>query len=80
MSHRIRFAAVLLTMISLTVGSLNAFPVSPHRTVPAEEGAGVLTTIMDWLAFLFSGNRPEGESPKPTRAKIGSQLDPDGNH
>lgn len=79
MSRKIRFAAALLILGSLTCGSLSAFPLE-HRTVLAQEGAGTLTVLVDWVASLFSWKRVQGTAPRHAQPKIASQLDPDGHH
>jgi hypothetical protein len=79
MSRKIRLAAALLMVSSLTSGSLNAFPLA-HSPVFADRGTGSLTTLVNWIGSFSSGAKPHGKVPKPVRSKIASQLDPDGNH
>jgi hypothetical protein len=81
MSRRIRFAAALLILASLTCGSLGALPPS-FRAVPAESvRSDFLTAIVEWIAGLLAPDRPTGEVPNPTpQTKEGSSYDPSGGH
>ncbi len=78
MSHKIRFAAALLILSSLSLGSLNALPLHPAQAVGHE--GDVLVAVMDWMASLFSWGKPHGNVPKHPRLKYASQLDPNGQH
>jgi hypothetical protein len=79
MSPKVRFAAALVILTSLFCGGLNALPLGPRAT-PAEESAGVLTELVQWIVSFFSESRPDGKAPEYPQTRIGSQLDPDGNH
>lgn len=81
MSRRIRFAAALLILASLTCGSLGALPPS-FRTIPAESGrSDFLTAIVEWIAAVLAPDRPAGQAPQPPpQTKESSGLDPYGGH
>jgi hypothetical protein len=79
MYNKFRFFTALLIISALTCGSLSAFPLG-HRTVLANEGAGTLTAVMEWVASLFIGDKPHGKLPKHPLAKGTAQIDPDGQH
>jgi hypothetical protein len=79
MSGRVRFAAALLILASLTCGSLRALPAGP-RVAPAESSRGdFLTAVVEWIASRLALDRPTGEVPKPPQqTKDGSYIDPHG--
>lgn len=79
MSRKIRFAAALLILASLTCGNLSAFPLE-HPIGLGHEGTGTLTVLVAWVASLFSWERAQGKAPKHPRPKMATQLDPDGQH
>jgi hypothetical protein len=76
MSRKIRFAAVLLILSSLSLGTLNALPLQYPRAVPHE--GSTLTAVVDWMASLFYWDKPHGKGPKHPRLKVAVQVDPDG--
>lgn len=78
MSHKIRFAAALLILSSLSLGSLNALPLQHPRVAPHEEST--LMAAVDWLASLFSWGKPHGNVSKQPRPKYANQMDPNGQH
>jgi hypothetical protein len=79
MSRKIRLAATLLIVLSLTAGRLSAFPLG-HSPVFADRDNGALTIFVDWVASLFSWHQPQGKTPRHAQSKMATQLDPDGNH
>lgn len=81
MSRKIRLAAALLILSSLSFGSLNALPLYPRRVAPHEEGT--LTAIVDWLAAFFPGIKPQQQgqkAPNRFRPKVTYSVDPNGLH
>jgi hypothetical protein len=79
MTGKIRFGAVLLIVSAMTCGSLGASPVV-HRAMLGEEGVPSLTAIVDWVSSLFSWGGLDFKSPRHRTAKVGAQIDPDGQH
>ena len=79
MTGKIRFGAVLLIVSAMTCGRLEASPLS-HRAMLGEEGVPALTAIVDWVSSLFSWGGPQAKSPRHRAAKVGAQVDPDGQH
>jgi hypothetical protein len=79
MSRTIRLIAVLLFLSSLGLGALSAMPLN-HPAVPADGRAGSLMAAVDWVASLFSWDKPHGKVRKPLPTKVAVQVDPDGQH
>jgi len=78
MSRKIRFAAALLILASLTCGSLVALPFGP-RVIPAETARGdFLTAVVEWISSLFAKQPSVGRVPAPPQAKDGAHIDPSG--
>jgi hypothetical protein len=65
MSRTVRFAAALLTLVTLTCGSLGALPLGPRPAPTETEGAGFLTAVVEWLAAVFAPERTGGDVPQP---------------
>jgi hypothetical protein len=80
MSRKLRFAAALLILASLTCGSLGALPLGP-RITPAESARGdFLTAVVEWIASLFALEPAVGKVPTLPQTKDGVHIDPSGNH
>jgi hypothetical protein len=78
MSRKIRFAAALLVLVSLTTGSLGALSFG-FRLIPAERGDSFLTAVVHWVASLFTPERPDRIVPQPSPpTKDASSVDPYG--
>lgn len=78
MSRKIRFAAALLILSSLSLGSLCALPL-PHPRVAHHEENPVMA-VMDWLASFFSWTRSPGKAPSHRQSKSSYSVDPNGGH
>ncbi len=79
MTGKLRFGAILLIVASMTRGSLGASPLS-HRAMLGGEEAPALNALVDWVSSLFSWSELQSKTRKHPRAKVGAQIDPDGNH
>ena len=79
MFPRIRIVTALLVMSLLLSTSLNA-ALSRPRLVPRADQAGLLERLVEWVAAVLSPAEPGERSPEPAPTKLGSQMDPDGNH
>jgi hypothetical protein len=79
MSRQIRWVATVLVVCLLAGGAAQAWvPVS--RPAPAaEEEAGVLAALWEWLVSLIGGPEPQeaGDSSR-IHEKSGCGMDPDG--
>jgi hypothetical protein len=76
MSRKIRFAAALLILSSLSLGSLHALPLL-HPGVAPHEG-GTLMAVVDWLTSFVPGSKPHGKAPSHSRPKSSYAVDPNG--
>jgi hypothetical protein len=79
MSRKIRFAAALLVLVSLTTGSLGALPFG-LRLIPAERGDSFLTAVVEWIGSLLNLDRSSGNAPPAPQTKDGTHVDPSGGH
>ncbi len=79
MTGKIRYGAVRMIVSAMTCGSLEASPLS-HRAMLGEDGVPALTAIVDWVSSLFSWGGLDFRSPRHRTAKVGAQIDPDGQH
>ena len=78
MYSKIRCAAAVLIVSTLTCGSLSAFPLTQARAL-GEREVPTLTQIVDWVVSLFVSDGAQGKAPRHPRAKYASQVDPDGS-
>lgn len=78
MSRRARVCAVLLALLVLTTGAVQALPAVGAMRV--SESEGVLARIWGWLSavFLVDGSAPSG-GLTAIWEQDGSHLDPNGN-
>jgi hypothetical protein len=79
MSRKIRLVAALLVLSLFALGSLNALPLN-HPSELAKGGTSTLLAVVDWIASLFSWDRPHGKVPPHLQDKGLAQVDPDGHH
>jgi hypothetical protein len=77
MFPRIRIVATLLILALLVATSLSA-KTQEVEWAPEAHEAGLLEQLIEWVALHLSPMNPGQGSEHQT--KIGSQLDPDGNH
>lgn len=74
MLRRVGLLIVLLTLMVVTTGAIQAAPRAAGPK-PASE-SGVLDRLWNWLSHLF----PAPAGVKSTWEADGSHLDPNGNH
>lgn len=79
MLRRVGLLIVLLTLMLLTTGAIQAAPrlAGPK---PASESGGVLDRLWGWLSTLFQTVTPSPNGVKSTWDLDGSHGDPNGNH
>jgi hypothetical protein len=79
MPCKTRLIALGVLLFGLASSTLQALPLMPQpRPVPTENGRGdFLTTVVDWIASIFTPDLPFGDTPEP-QTKEGSHLDPHG--
>jgi hypothetical protein len=79
MLRRVGLLIVVLTLMVLTAGAVQATPriAGPK---PASESSGVLDRLLGWLSHLFPTTPSSPSGVKSAWDLDGSHLDPNGNH
>jgi hypothetical protein len=79
MSRIIRLVAAVLILSSLSLGALNALPLSRSQT-PVNDGVGRLIALADWVTSLLPLGKPHSKAPSHSRSKVMMSVDPNGGH
>jgi hypothetical protein len=79
MLRRVGLLIVLLTLMVLTAGAVQAAP-RMSGPKPASESGGVLDRLLGWLSHLFPTTPSSPVGMKSTWDAEGSHWDPNGNH